>query len=77
MELRVLCGEKSKKESVLSALSADEKSKIINHKFFHEKGNDKIHYSDLVGDIKRHRNQLGGDFVHQHAVKRKMNAHKR
>ena len=25
MELRVLCGEKSNKESVLSALSADEK----------------------------------------------------
>jgi len=43
-------------------------SEIRNQKSNHEKGNDKIHYSDLVGDIKRHRNQPGGDFVHQHAV---------
>jgi len=60
--------KKVKKESALSVSSADEKSKIINQKSYHEKGNDKIHCTDLVGDIKCHRNQPGRDLLHQHTV---------
>ena len=37
-------------------------------KSYHEKGNDKIHYSDLVGNFKRHCNQPGRDLLHQHTV---------
>jgi len=52
----------------LRHLRAIHQSKIINHQSYHEKGNDKIHCTDIVGNSFSHRNQPGRDFMHQHTV---------